>query len=117
MTKIAQILESKKPELSILSYRVSVSSQHLVDFQVHEVRRVKRLARRGQSISDALPRGSVEKHLQQSGSVDHYHVRSRSALTALAGGTRVTTGVRCASRYRSSASVGRSAARRTSRRR
>jgi len=64
------------------------------DLEVEEVGGVECLAGRGQSIGDARARRGVEEDLQHGGCVDHDHLRSRSALTALAGATRGATGVR-----------------------
>jgi hypothetical protein len=115
--KIDEILEGLHSTLNGHLTRPRISTQHLSDLEVEKVRRVKRLTCREESRGDSGSVGRVEENLQHGGRIDHDHRLSRSALTALAVGTRVTTGARWASRCRSSASVGRSATRRTSWRR
>ena len=75
---------------------------------------MKRFSSREEAFSDPDSGRRIEEHLDRRGGVNDDHRRSRSALTALAGETRVTTDLRCASRALSSATVGRSAVRRTS---
>ena len=73
--KVGQIFRRLRTSLRVYLARRRVAAQHLGDLEVEEVGGVEGLAGRGQSIGDA-------------------HLRSRSALTALAGGTRGVTGVR-----------------------
>ena len=75
---------------------------------------MKRFSSREEAFSDPDSGRRIEEHLDRRGGVNDDHRRSRSALTAFAGGTRVMTGVRRTRRALSSATVGRSAVRRTS---
>ena len=91
-----------------------VSAEDLGHSEIQQVGSVQRLSVGKEAIGRSDAGRRIQQYLDHSRGVDHDHRCSRSALTALAGGTRVMTGARWAIRFRSSATVGRSAARRTS---
>ena len=91
-----------------------VSAEDLGHFEIQQVGSVQRLSVGKEAIGRPDAGRRIQQYLDHSRGVDHDHRCSRSALTALAGGTRVMTGARWAIRFRNSATVGRSAARRTS---
>ena len=92
-----------------------VSSQDLRDFQINQVRGMQRLVGTEQAIRDPSGGRGVQQNLKEGRGVDDDRRRSRSARIACAGLIRGLTGVRSASRRRSSSGVSLSAARRASR--
>ena len=91
-----------------------IASQDLRDFDIEQVRRVNGFVLGEKPAGYQGSGRCIEQHLKQRRGIDDDHRPSRSALTALAGGTLGFTGVRWASRLLNSATVGRSATRRTS---
>lgn len=112
--EVGEVLECLQASFGVEISRGRVAAQNLSDFEVEKVGSVKRLASCEEALAHPRGRGRIEQDLEDCRGVDDDHLRSRSALIALAGGTRVTTEARRASRYLSSAKVGRSAARWTS---
>lgn len=86
-----------------------VAPDHLCDFNIEQMRRVKRLTRGEQPILHGFRRRRAQQDFEQGGSVDDDHARSRSARTGSDGVTERAVSVRLCSRVRSSSSVGRSA--------
>jgi hypothetical protein len=95
----------------------SVATQDLGDFNIEEVRSVKRLARREDAPAYASSGGRLEENFENRGSIYDDQRLFLSARTAAADAGRGRRGRRRLSRFRNSSSVGRSSDWRTSRRR
>jgi len=106
-----QIFQSLEPAPGIKFTGQRIATKDLRDFDVEQVGRMKGFGVREQPRAYRESGRGIEQHLQQGGGINDDHRLSRSALTAVAGGTLAITGDRCARRLRSSARVGRSATR------
>jgi len=112
--KVGEIFDGLKTPGCIEFAGERETTKDLGDFDIEQTGRMKRLLPVKKPLGYSGPRRRVEQHLDQGRCVYNDHLPSLSALTALAGGTFVVTGVRWVRRLRSSAAVGRPAMRWTS---
>ena len=112
--EIRKVVEREAAAFAVDLAVRSIASDHLCDFDIEQVRRVKRLTGAEQPGFDRVRVRGSQENLEQRRGVDDDHARSRSARTASAGGTEGATCVLLRKRARNSSSVGRSATRRIS---
>src|ERR1700722_6002084 len=112
--KIREVGESRATTFAIDLAVCRITSDHLRDFNIEQMRHVQRLPGVEQPLFHGLCRRRTKERFEQGRSVDDDQWRSRSARTAWAGATEGVIPERRSKRARRSASVGRSATSRIS---
>ncbi len=96
--EIGQVLECLQASVGFEIPGQRITAEDLRHLDVKKVRDVQCLAGSKETLADPGSGRRPEQDLEDRRSVDNDHRPSRSTLTALAGGTRGLTAVRCASR-------------------